>query len=221
MSSSTGSGGVVDECARWSAEAVVEADRGGEGEEAAAEAGAEAVQGAGAVAFEGEEVFAGLEDRLDPLPDLRERRRGSGFVSSLRADDRRSLLADGLFELAAGVAFVADDRERLVAVEACEQLETHLSLGRLGRGELERARGAVEREQAVQAEAPEVAAVGGAVAVVGGVGELAAPGCLDRAGALDRRRVDQDEVVVIAGAVAGEDGDQRLDRVREPLASLV
>lgn len=37
-----------------SAESVVEADGGGEGEEACADAGAEAVEGAGAVAFEGE-----------------------------------------------------------------------------------------------------------------------------------------------------------------------
>ena len=72
MSSSTGSGDVVDECAWWAAEAVVEADRGGECEEARSDAGSEAVEGAGAVAFEGEQVFAGLEDRFDPLADRRE-----------------------------------------------------------------------------------------------------------------------------------------------------
>jgi hypothetical protein len=69
MSCSTGTGGVVGECACWAAEVVVEADRCGEGEEAAADAGAEAVQSPCAVVFEGEEVFAGLEDRFDPLSD--------------------------------------------------------------------------------------------------------------------------------------------------------
>src|SRR2546423_2881392 len=69
MSSSTGLGGVVGEGAWWAAEAVVESNCGGECEEADLDAGGEAVEGAGAVAFEGEEVFAGLEDRLDPLAD--------------------------------------------------------------------------------------------------------------------------------------------------------
>jgi hypothetical protein len=59
MSSSTVSGGVVGECAWWSAESVAEADRCGEGEEA----GAEAVQGAGAESFERLEV---VKMRFDP-----------------------------------------------------------------------------------------------------------------------------------------------------------
>ena len=65
-----------------------------------------------------------------------------------------------------------------------------------------------------------VAAVAGAVAVVGGVGEPAAAGRFDAAGAFDRGRVDQHQVVVEAGAVAGEDERQRFDRVAQRLASL-
>ena len=83
-----GSGRVVGEGAGWSAEAVVEADRGGEREEALADSGAEAVQGAGAVAFEGEEVFAGPEDRLDPLSDRSEVRAVSWLVRASGTDDR-------------------------------------------------------------------------------------------------------------------------------------
>ena len=60
----------------------------------------------------------------------------------------------------------------------------------------------------------------GAVAVVGGVGEPAAAGRFDAAGAFDRGRVDQHQVVVEAGAVAGEDDRQRFDRVAQRLASL-
>jgi hypothetical protein len=63
MSSSTVSGGVVGECAWWSAESGAEADRCGEGEEAGADAGAEAVQGAGAESFERLEV---VKMRFDP-----------------------------------------------------------------------------------------------------------------------------------------------------------
>src|SRR5947208_15089233 len=103
MNGSTGLGRVVGECAWWAAESVVEADRGGECEEAAADAGVEAVQGAGSVAFEGEQVFAGLEDRLDSLPDRRQVRPGSGFVFAAWPDDRRGQLGALALEFAAGV----------------------------------------------------------------------------------------------------------------------
>ena len=69
MTCSTVLGGVVDECAWWSAESVVEADAGGEGEEAEGDADGEVAEGAGAVPFEAEQVFAGLEDRFDSLAD--------------------------------------------------------------------------------------------------------------------------------------------------------
>src|SRR5204863_148576 len=45
-----------------------------EREESADDAGSEAVQGAGAVAFEGEDVFGGPVDGFDPLADRREMR---------------------------------------------------------------------------------------------------------------------------------------------------
>jgi len=54
MSSSVDSGGEVCELAAWAAELVVERDRGGECEESVCDPGSECVQGAGAVAFEGE-----------------------------------------------------------------------------------------------------------------------------------------------------------------------
>ena len=122
MSSSTGSGDVVGERAWWSAEAVVGADRCGEGEEACADACSEAVAGVGAVAFEGEQVFAGLEDRLDPLPDRREVGPAAAFVFAVWADDRRVEVGRGALELAAGVALVADHEEVAVASAALDFL---------------------------------------------------------------------------------------------------
>jgi len=56
---------------------MVECDGCGEREEAAGQAGSEAVQGAGAVAFEGEDVFGGPVDRFDALTDRREIGRAS------------------------------------------------------------------------------------------------------------------------------------------------
>jgi hypothetical protein len=220
MSSSTGSGDVVDEGACWPAEAVVEGDCCGEGKEACADAGCEAMEGAGAVAFEGEEVFAGLEDRFDPLPDRRDLWPFARFGFAFWPDDRGVEQGGGPFELAAGLAEVADHEEVALSLAAFEQRQADVAFGRFRRGEDERTQGAVQREQAVQPEAPEVAAVACAVAVVGRVGELAAPGRFDRAGALDRGRVDQHQVVVEAGAITREDRDQRFDRAAQPLPAL-
>src|SRR5438105_4099426 len=156
MSSSTGSGGVVGERAWWSAESVVEGDCCGEGEEAAADAGAEAVEGAGAVAFEGEQVFAGLEDRFDSLADWRQVRPAGLFVSTARPDDRRREGLGGAFEVAAGVALVGDDGEVAVSFAALEQRQADVAFGGFRGGERERAWGAVECEQPVQAAPPVV-----------------------------------------------------------------
>src|SRR5580700_6123169 len=64
MIDTTGSGAVVDECAAWPAELVVERDSCGEGQEALQDALSEAGECSGAVALEGEDVLAGPEDAL-------------------------------------------------------------------------------------------------------------------------------------------------------------
>lgn len=79
------SGGVVGEGAAEPAELVVECDRGGERDEAAAEPGADTYEGAGPVTFEGEYVFQGPEDRLDPLADRSQMRPcAEGVTPTLR-----------------------------------------------------------------------------------------------------------------------------------------
>jgi hypothetical protein len=69
MSSATGSGGVAGEGAAGTAESVVEGDCGCERHEACGEPDAEVLEGAGAVAFEGEDVFGSPVDRFDTLAD--------------------------------------------------------------------------------------------------------------------------------------------------------
>src|SRR5215471_6615478 len=123
MSSSTGLGRVVGQCAWGAAEAVVEGDRGGEREEACSDSGAEAVQGAGAVAFEGEQVFAGLEDRLDPLSDRCEVEALAWLVLAPGADNRRVEVGGCGFEVASGVAFVAEHEQVPGSLAAFEQGE--------------------------------------------------------------------------------------------------
>src|SRR3954449_9629529 len=89
MSDSARSGGVGGERSAGAAESVVERDGGGQCEEALAEADPEAVQGAGAVALEGQEVFAGPEDRLDALTDRGQVWPAAGLVLAGGANDVR------------------------------------------------------------------------------------------------------------------------------------
>src|SRR5579862_5638741 len=124
-------GGVVGDCAGWAAELVVEADAGGECEESGRDSRVEIAGGACAVAFEGEQVFAGEEDGFDSLPYWREVDAVSGFVATGWADDGGAEGGDVVGELGAGVAFVADDR--FASVECLrEQFERGFSFGPVG-----------------------------------------------------------------------------------------
>src|SRR5438552_3160923 len=110
MVDATGSGGVVGDGAAGLSELVVEADAGGEREQPGGDAGSEVAGGAGAVAFERQQILEGDEDRLDPLPDGRQVNVSVGLVFAGGSDDQAAQLADGLFELVSGVSLVADDR---------------------------------------------------------------------------------------------------------------
>src|SRR4051794_19418114 len=212
MVDSTPLGAVVDECTAGSSELVVEGDGGGQAAEALQDSFAESGEGAGAVAFEGEEVFAGPEDRLDPLADRREMRAAAAFVFASWAHDRGVALGDGGGKGAAGVALVAQQRLAAAALAALKQDERDVALVDLGRGEFQRARGAVGREDRVQPKAPEIARMRAAPAVVGGIAQRRALDRFAAAGALDRGAVDEQQIVLEARAVAGEDAHQPLQR---------
>src|SRR5215210_5327795 len=108
MSDSARLGGVWREVAAGAAEAVVERNGGGEGEEALAESDAQSGQGAGGVAFEAEDVLAGPEDRLDALTDRSQVGAVAGLVAAGGTDDVGVERFDGGREGAADVALVAD-----------------------------------------------------------------------------------------------------------------
>jgi hypothetical protein len=130
-------GAVVDECTAWASELVVDGDCRGEAAEAGENAFPEAGQGAGAVAFEGEEVFAGPEDRFDALADRREVRAVTGFVFAARADERGIALADLGGEVSPGVALVAQQRFAAVAADAVQKHEADFALVDLRRDEFQ------------------------------------------------------------------------------------
>src|ERR1700676_1128033 len=170
MIDSTESGAVVDECAAWPAELVVEGDAGGETEKALKDSLSEPCERSCSVALEGEDVLAGPEDRLDALADRCQVRASAGLVLAAGSYDRGLQLPDVLCELSPGIALVADQRHFTAAVGAGQQPQGNLALIALGRGQRERPRCAVGREDRMQAESPEEAGVAAAVAVVGGVG---------------------------------------------------
>src|SRR6185312_5039271 len=84
-------------------------DGGGEGEEALCDAGAEAGEGAGAVAFQAEFVFGAPDDGFDPLADAAEVAVAVGFVLAVGADEAAVEVEHELFEVGAGEAFVGQD----------------------------------------------------------------------------------------------------------------
>ena len=161
MVDSTVLGDVVDECAAWAAELVVEGDGGGEGEEALEDACSQAGEGAGAVAFEGEDVFGGPEDAFDPLADRRDVRATAGFVLAEGPDDRGAEFQGVCLEVAAGVALVTDHGHVSAVLDTRKECQRNVAFPCFGAGELQGARGAVRGEQAVQPEAPEEPAVTG------------------------------------------------------------
>src|SRR4051794_41278543 len=108
MVDSTRLGAVVDEGTAGSSELVVEGDRGGQAAESGEDPFAQSGEGAGAVAFERQEVLAGPEDRLDALTDRRQMRTAAGLVAATRAHDRGVTLGHGGGEGATGVALVTE-----------------------------------------------------------------------------------------------------------------
>src|SRR5579862_3815271 len=200
IDSTVGLVGEVREGAAGPVEVVVEPDAGGEGEEFGGDAGSEAVEGAGVVAFEPESVFEGPEDRLDVLADRGEVRTVSGFVFAGGSEDQRAVLVgDGGGEFAADVPLVGDDYFASVQAD-WEQSERDLAFFLVSGGEDRRSGGAVRGGEQVQAHAPEPAGMAAAVPVPAGVGELGSPGGLDRATALHRDGIQQHYPVVVAGA---------------------
>src|SRR5271154_6052764 len=220
MIDSTVLGAVVDECSAWASESVVEGNGGGEGEQALQDPLPEAREGAGAVALERQGSLAAPEDALDALADRREMWAMAGLVFAARPEDRRVHLADGLGECRAGIALVADQGHAAVAAGAQQQLEGDVALIAFGRGHRDRSGRTVRGEDRVQPEAPEEPAVAAAIPIVGGIPER---GALDRLAAtrtLNRGRVDEQQIVIEARALAGEHAHQPLKRVGEPAATL-
>src|SRR4051794_37555609 len=166
---------VGGEVAAWVTDVVVVDESGGEGEQAQRDAGAEALDGASAVGFEGELALAGPEHRFDPLAHGAERSVAVRFVLAVGSEEVGAERGHVLLKVGAGEPFVGHDGVAR-KLDALEHLGGNDALGDVGGGELEADRHAVRGAQHVEPKAPEIAAVALAPAVSGVAGQLAASG---------------------------------------------
>src|SRR4051794_31665696 len=90
------------EVAPWVTDVVVVDEAGGEGEQPKRDAGAEALDRAAAVGFEGELTLAGPEHRFDPLADRAQRSVAARFVLAVGAQEVRAKRGHVLLEVDAG-----------------------------------------------------------------------------------------------------------------------
>lgn len=106
-------------------------------------------------ALEAEAIFEGEQDRLDPLADPAEHRAAAGLVAARGTQNGGAVaLGRGGFEVAAGLALLADDQLAAVQPDR-EQPERDVALLSVGGGEDRRPGGAVRGGQQVQPLGPE------------------------------------------------------------------
>src|SRR5512132_3838793 len=90
-------------------ELPVEPDRGRQGQRPLGAPDPGALDGVGAVAFQAELVFEGVDDRFDPLADAAQVAEPGGLIGPVGADQPGVQVGDGLCEPAAGQPLVGPD----------------------------------------------------------------------------------------------------------------
>src|SRR5215213_3558141 len=96
----------------------------GQGEQSERDAGAQTLDCASAVCFEGELAFAGPEHRLDPLADRALRSVASRFVFAVGAQKAGAHTKHDLLELLAGEALVGEHGV-VVKIDAPQHLSSN------------------------------------------------------------------------------------------------
>jgi hypothetical protein len=140
----------------------------------------------------------------------------SDLVLASGTHDGGAQLTYVTYELAAGIVFVTEKDLASGAPASGKQVKAHLALVTLGRGEAERTRGATWGEDRAQPKPSELAGLRGAVPIVGIVAQDGLLDGLTTSGALDRRGVDQRQIVRANEALAGKDAHQPLECVGQP-----
>jgi len=195
---------VVDQGPAGTTQLVVEADAGGQTHKALQNPFLEAFESASSVTLQGEDVFAGPEDRFDALPDGSQMRTFSRLVFALGSGHRSLQVLDRSGELPARVPFVAQEGFVSLPSAASKEFQPDLPLIPFGRAIGKGSRSPICREDGVQPDAPEVAGVACTISVVTEVGKGRPKRRLPAPCALDRCGVDEQEVVSETGALLAE-----------------
>src|SRR5829696_2212458 len=176
-------------------ELPVEPDRGGQGQQPLSDPDPGAVDGVGAVAFQAELVFEGVDDRFDPLADAAQVAEPGGFIGPVGADQPGAQPTHVLFEGAAGQSLVGQDDhagpQHLLAGGLVQQALGDLAFPGGGVGQAPSHRHAVRAGQHIQLEAPVPARVAAVIAIAGPAGQVAAAHGLAAGAAGDRGGVQQ------------------------------
>jgi hypothetical protein len=196
---------VVDQGPAGTTQLVVEADTGGQAEKALQYTFFEAREGAGSMAFQGEEVLAGVEDGLDALAEWSEMRTFSGLIPTLRTDHGSFKVLDSRGELFARIALVAQEDLPSRAPAVVKEFQTDLAFVPFGRAKRKGAGSTVCGEDGMQAHPPEVAGMAGAIPVVTDVGQGGAQSRFPASCALDRSRVDKQKIIVETRTFLGKE----------------
>src|SRR5215212_397016 len=118
------------------AELPVEPDPGGQGEQPLGDPDPQPLRGVGAMAFQPELVFEGVEGALDPLAEAAQRPEPVRLVTAVGPDQHRAELAELLGEGPAGQALVGGEdyplAQQPVVAGQPQQLGRDLALPSLG-----------------------------------------------------------------------------------------
>src|SRR5215472_1240619 len=166
-----------------------------EGEQALSDPHEDAQVGPSAVLFEPELALEGVVDGLDALADPTQLAVAWALIAPIPSEEDGLQFADEVLELSAGVPLVGHDEQARRWRRVLEHGLGDLSIAEFGVGQSPRDHGAVGRGEQVEAQAPEVARVGGAVAVVGPAAESGALDRLPGSAAGHWRRVEQPEPI--------------------------
>src|SRR5258708_5299533 len=178
------------------AEEPVVPNGSGKGEKALGDETSDTECGGPAMQFETELSLESVEDGLDGLADPAELAEAAlFFFAQVGANQSCAAGADEGFEIAAGISLVGDDEQPGAELGVLKHGLCDLPIVDLGIGQTPERDSAIGSGEQVQAQAPEVAGVGGAIAIVGPAGELGALGSLARGATGDGSGIEQSELI--------------------------
>src|SRR5215218_1817868 len=200
-------------------------DPGGQGGQPLGDPDSQAVDGVGAVAFQAELVFEGVEDGLNPLADPAQVAEPVRLITTVGTAQGGVQASHELVELPSRQPLVGqDDHARAqhpLAGGTVHQDLGRLALAELGVGQAPGHRHPVRAGQHIQLEPPVEAVMAGVNAVAGPAGQLAALDRLATGAAGDRGGVQQPPLVTPRRRANRQGAQEPRDQRRGPAQPAV